>query len=378
MIYLDNAATSWPKPEQVYVAMDQALREGGNAGRGGNAKSLAASRGLLETRLLLARLFHIPTPERIAFTQNVTEALNLALKGFLQQGDHVIISSFEHNSVFRVLEFMRRTIDLTYTIVDCLGLSDEQLIEEFRRTINSSTRMIATTHASNVTGTILPIAKIGTLAKEYGLTYLVDSAQTAGILPIDVEEMNIDILAFTGHKGLLGPQGTGGLYVKKGITLNPLLHGGTGSRSALLIQPQEYPEMLESGTRNIPGIIGLGVGVQYCLEHMESMRDHETTLVTKILHYMDRNPRIEYYGPRDAEHRVGLISFNLHHKPADEVGYILEQQFGIATRVGLHCAPLAHKSIGTLEPGAVRVSVGPFTTEEEVEQLLRALEVILS
>ena len=272
MIYLDNAATSWPKPESVYQAVDEALRNSGNAGRGVNASSLRASRILYTGRNVIADFFNIKRPEQIVFTQNVTEALNLALKGFLVPGDHVLTSSLEHNAVIRTLESLQAH-SITYTKVRCdeEGNIDLQILEE---SICSKTKLICLNHASNVLGTIQPAREVGMLAKKHKLYFLLDTAQTAGILPIDVEEMKIDFLAFTGHKALLGPQGSGGLYIREGLEVSPLIHGGTGNHSALLTQPRDLPEGLESGTRNISAIAGLTAGVQYCRDNIKIGRAH--------------------------------------------------------------------------------------------------------
>jgi len=377
VIYLDNAATSWPKPESVYQTVEQTIRNAGNAGRGANSMSLAASRILIEARMLLAELFNIPNSERIIFTQNVTEALNLALKGTLNAGDHVVISPYEHNSVVRVLEYLRAELDITYSIAPLYSCnSSYDIVAAFESVIQANTKMICVTHASNVLGTILPIHELGKLAKSYNLLFLVDAAQTAGAIPIDAQAMEIDLLAFTGHKGLLGPQGTGGLYVKKDVLIKPLIHGGTGSRSAKLSQPDVFPDALESGTRNLAGIAGLAAGVRYCLEHMPEIRSHEILLLEKLLTYLQQQPHISMYGPAKATERVGLVTFNLDKMSADELGYVLETQYNIATRTGLHCSPLAHQTIATVDKGAIRISVGPFTTELELNQLIAALEEI--
>ncbi|OEF95928.1 aminotransferase class V-fold PLP-dependent enzyme [Desulfuribacillus alkaliarsenatis] len=394
MIYLDNAATSWPKPESVYKAVEQTLREVGNAGRGASSKSLAASRILLEARNALADFFNISASERVVFTQNVTESLNLALKGFLSEGEHVVISPFEHNSVVRVLEYLKMAKGVSYSIaninrdkingdnIDRLNNSNflknpELVVEAFANALQNNTKLICTTHASNVVGSILPITELGRLAKSKDVLFMVDVAQTAGVIPINAQEMNIDLLAFTGHKGLLGTQGTGGLYIRPGIDLEPLIHGGTGSQSALLKQPTSYPEAVESGTRNIPGIAGLLAGVTYCKQNMEHMRAHEQMLTNLFIKFCLEHKQITIYGPIDEQARVGLVAFNVDGIRADELAFRLEREYGVTTRTGLHCAPLAHELISTLECGAVRMSVGAFTTEQEIQQLINALEEII-
>jgi cysteine desulfurase family protein len=375
MIYLDNGATSWPKPETVYQAVNQAMRQSGNAGRGVNASSLWASQVLYEARTALASFFNIKKPEQIIFTQNVTEALNIALKGFLASGDHVLISSLEHNAVVRPLEALKND-GITYTIVPCdeEGNIDLEALEE---SIRASTKLICLNHASNVLGTIQSAKEVGMLAKKSGLSFLLDAAQTAGVIPIDVEEMKIDFLAFTGHKSLFGPQGSGGLYIRDGLEVTPLIHGGTGSHSASLIQPRNLPEGLESGTRNIPAIAGLTAGVQYCQENIRTIRNHELYLVEKVIDFFSNSSRIKVYGPKNSEDRVGLVSFNISDFSADTVGCWLDHQYQIVTRTGLHCSPLAHRVAGTSEMGSIRISISPFTSDQEVDTLLKALTKLM-
>ena len=381
MIYFDNAATSWQKPEPVYAAVNHTMRNSGNAGRGGNSMSIDASRILYSARYGLSNLFGVDTPERIVFTQNVTEALNLAIKGVLNRGDHVIISPFEHNSVVRVLEFLKVEWGVTYSVAswDVLNESIDarDIAEAFAKEIRPETKLICTTHASNVFGTILPIAEIGRTASEHGIRFLVDVAQTAGVLPIDVKSMHIDLLAFTGHKGIMGPQGTGGLYVAPDIKIRPLLHGGTGSLSARLEQPDMFPEALESGTRNIPGIAGLLAGVEFCMEHVESIRAHELALLDTLLQFLVGKQQVTILGPTDVRQRVGLVTFTVQSKRADEIGVLLERNYGIITRTGLHCSPLAHQAGGTLEQGGVRISVGYYNTRDEIHRLIDALEEVV-
>lgn len=380
MIYLDNAATTWPKPEEVYQAHDQALRAAGNPGRGTGALSLAASRSLLGTRRRLGQLFNIEASNRIVFTKNVTEALNIVLKGTLVDGDHVVISPFEHNSVVRVLEYLRSTRGISYSKAQFAhDTSDPDVIRAaFAREIQDNTVMICTTHASNVLGTIMPIRALGQLAREKGLTYLVDVAQTAGVLEIDVEAMQIDLLAFTGHKGLLGPQGTGGLYVREGIEISPLLHGGTGSQSALLTQPTVYPDYLESGTNNTPGIGALGAGVDYVKKHQAEIRTSEIRLCQGLLDFLLGVDGVRVYGPQSAQDRVGLVAFNHEKIDAGVLSHRLERDYEILTRTGLHCAPGAHELAGTIDNGAVRISFGPFNSQADLDKLIMALRDIFA
>ena len=375
MIYLDNAATSWPKPETVYQEVENALRMGGNPGRGVNTTSLSASRILFEARRELAGFFNAPKPERIIFTQNATEGLNLILQGVLSVGEHVLISSIEHNAVVRPLESLKEQ-GIDYSLIPCdeTGLIDIALMENL---IKQNTKLIVLTHASNVLGTIQPIQEMGAIAKKHGINFMVDASQTAGVLPIDVQNMNIDFLAFTGHKGLLGPQGTGGVYIREELQVRPLFQGGTGNHSASLTQPTILPEGLESGTRNLPGIAGLLAGVRYCQTHQEDIRAHELRLMARLISYFKQQPKINYYGPRKAEDRVGLISFNIEGFSADTVGILLDRTYGIISRTGLHCSPMAHRVSKTIETGSLRVSVGAFTTEDDLESLIQALDSII-
>lgn len=376
LLYLDNAATSWPKPEVVYQVHNEVLRRAGNAGRGVNQASLTASRELFETREVLARLFNIPDSERIIFTKNVTEALNVGLQGLLQSGDHVLISALEHNAVVRPLEHLKSR-GVGYSIVPCTreGFFEVAQLEKYRL---PETKMLCCTHASNVLGSIQPLPELGKYCREHDLVFLVDSAQTAGILPIDVETMNIDFLAFTGHKGLHGPQGTGGYFARSSLTLRPLLYGGTGLHSASLTQPQEWPEGMESGTQNIPGIAALRAGIEYILEQgLESIRTKELHLMELLLIGLRCLPGIEILGPEEPAKRVGLASLHFPQLSADKVASRLDREYGIITRSGLHCSPLAHQTAGTEQCGALRISLGPFHTAEDVQVLLNALATIL-
>lgn len=376
MLYLDNAATTWPKPETVYLVHDAALRRGGNAGRGVNQASLAASRELMMTRETLACFFNIPAAEQVIFTQNVTESLNVGLQGLLQPGDHVLVSSLEHNAVIRPLEHLKAG-GISYTVIPCApeGILNVSSLEEYR---TQKTRMLCFTHASNVLGTIMPIRELGRYAREHELLFMVDAAQSAGVLPIDVQDMNIDFLAFTGHKGLLGPAGTGGFYVRKGLSLRPLLYGGTGIHSARLAQPEVWPEGLESGTRNVAGLAALRAGVEFILEQgLEQIRRHELDLIKNLLKGLETLPGAEILGPRTAERRVGLVACNFAGFSADGLAHILDRDYGIITRSGLHCAPLAHQTAGTLKKGALRISPGFFNTGEDIEKLISALLKIL-
>ncbi|MDK2815261.1 aminotransferase class V-fold PLP-dependent enzyme [Thermoanaerobacter thermocopriae] len=375
MIYFDNAATSWPKPEEVYKEVEKTLRNCGNPGRGGHKMALGAGRVIFEARQEIGSLFNIKNPMRLVLTSNTTEALNIALKGVLKEGDHVITSSMEHNSIIRPLMTLKQKgIEVTIVKANGEGKIDP---EDIKKAIATNTKMIAITHASNVTGTIMPIEEIGNIAREMNLIFLVDAAQTAGVLPIDVEKQNIDLLAFAGHKGLYGPQGTGGLYVREGIEILPLEEGGTGSKSESMYQPDLMPDKLESGTPNTPGIAGLKEGVKFVKSvGVDSIRRQEEKLTKILIEGLKEIKGVKIYGPQRVEERVGVVSVTLKDKDVGEISYILDKDFNIATRAGLHCAPLAHSTIGTLKTGTLRFGIGYFNTEEEVEKAIKAIEII--
>ena len=375
-IYLDNAATSWPKPEAVYAAVDHFNRNiGGNPGRGTTNFALTPASMVLETRELLAQLFNISDPLRISFTLNITEALNVALKGSLQSGDHLIISSMEHNAVVRPA-FALVELGLEITVIPCNpeGLFDTKALV---KAIKKNTKMVGLLQASNVTGTIQPIVEVGQVCRERGILFLVDSAQSAGVLPIDVERQLIDILAFTGHKGLLGPQGTGGIYVRPGIDVRPLKEGGTGSQSHDTKQPHCMPDCLESGTLNTPGIIGLGAGVNFLLEQgIDRIRFHEQKLTEILWENIKKINGVKMYGPAAVQDRTAVLSFTIGEMDSAQISFRLEREFGIVTRAGLHCTPLAHRTIGTLQLGTCRLSPGFFNTEGEMEAVIRAIATL--
>jgi cysteine desulfurase family protein len=377
MIYLDNAATSWPKPERVYAAADRVFREeAGNPGRSGHALSLAAGRRVEETRLSLARLFGIARPERIAFTLNATDALNLALKGLLRPGDHVITGSMEHNSIARPLEALReRGMEYTKTPVSPIHGADPDAV---KAAIRKNTRLMAFCHVSNVTGTVNPVTEIGALCREQGIPLLVDAAQSAGNTPIDVEQMNIGLLAFPGHKGLLGPQGTGGLYIGEDLVLCPLREGGTGSHSGELVQPRSFPDRYESGTQNTAGIAALGEGARFLMEEgLERVEAREARLASRLIEGLRNIPGITLYGPPDGPRRRGVVSISLDALNPAQAALILDNTFGIAVRAGLHCAPDAHRTLGTLDRGGtIRISVGYFNTDEDIDRCVGALTAI--
>lgn len=376
MIYLDNAATSYPKPEEVYKAVDKCLREyGANPGRSGHKLALRAGRAIYETRELMCELFNIENPMQIIFTCNATDSLNLAIKGILKKGDHVITSGMEHNSLIRPIKALEE-IGVENTIVEC---DNEGVIklDKLKGAIKDNTKLIALTHSSNVTGTIMPIKEIGKIAKESNILLLVDAAQTAGVYNIDLKEMNIDLLAFPGHKGLMGPQGTGALYIREGIELKHMKEGGTGSKSESLLQPEIIPDRYESGTPNTPGIVGLGAGIRYILDvGTDNIRKHEEELTAYMINGLKKIDKVKIYGPMDAKRKASVISLNIGDLDSSEVSYILDQAFDIAVRSGLHCAPLAHKTLGTFEQGTVRFSIGYFNTKKDIDKALEAIEKI--
>lgn len=376
MVYFDNAATSFPKPQIVYDSIIEAMTiYGANPGRSGHKIALKSSRGIFDTRLQISKLFNIKNPMDVILTFNCTESLNMAIKGVLKPGDHVITTSMEHNSVLRPIVFLE-SLGIKHTIVqgDIMGIVNPGDIE---KAILPETKMIVTTHISNLTGTIQDIQSIGNLAKDHGLIYLVDGAQSAGAYDIDVEQMNIDMLAFPGHKSLLGPQGTGGLYVKEGIEIKEIFQGGTGSISHSLTQPDVMPDKFESGTPNAPGLIGLGAGIKYIMETgMSNIRRKEEELTKHFIEEVSKIEKIKIYGPLDIKYHGPVVALNIGDADSSEVSYILDDEYDIAVRPGLHCAPLAHKTIGTFEQGVVRFSFGYENTHEEIELGIKALKEI--
>ncbi len=377
VIYLDHAATSWPKPPEVTEAVMQAmLHDSANPGRGSHAMAVRASRILFEARKQLSKLFNIKNPNDIAFASNTTMALNMALKGFLKPGDHVIATSVEHNSVRRPLYFLEQKIGIEVTYIDA-DVQGHIKLNDLSAAIKPNTRLVVVNHSSNLLGTILPVADIAELTAKHGIKLLVDAAQSAGILPIDVKAMGIHMLAFPGHKGLLGPQGTGGLYIAPELELEPLLHGGTGSQSEALEQPLVRPDRYEAGTQNTPGLAGLAKGVAYVLkETVASIYEHEWLLSQRMLEGLQPIPGLQLLGPAIGEARTGIVSFTIESIDPSELAFILDQHYGIAVRSGYHCTPLAHTSAGTAATGAVRASVGIYSTKADVDALVNAIEEI--
>lgn len=379
MIYLDNAATSYPKPKEVGQAMMYFLEKvGANPGRSSHRLSIEAGRILYQARESLAELFNVDDPLRIIFTLNVTEALNLALKGLLRPGDQVITSSMEHNSVMRPLrELEKRGVEVKVIPCSSQGVLDPVDLE---RAIKKNTKLIVLNHGSNVIGSLLPITVVGEMAKRHHILFLVDTAQTAGCYPLDIKKDNIDLLAFTGHKALYGPPGTGGLVIGERVNtkkLIPLKVGGTGSHSEFEEQPDFLPDIYESGTPNIVGLNGLKEGVRFVLaEGVDKIHQHEKNLIIRLIEGLKEIPEVTLYGGDYRKEQVAVVSFNLKDKWPSEVGMRLDEEYDIMCRVGLHCSPATHKTIGTFPRGTVRFSMSWFNTLEEVDQVIMAIREI--
>ncbi len=378
IIYFDQAASSFPKPSTVATAVAKAINEyGANPGRGGHQLANEAAAVIYETRVKLAKLFGERDPNNVIFCQNATHALNQGIKGLLlKQGDHVITTSYEHNSVRRPLEFLKeeKGINVTYLKMNTNGhISREDFIKE----ILPETKLVVVSHGSNLTGAIFPVEMVGAICKEYGITFLVDASQTAGILPIHMEEMNIDMLAFPGHKGLLGPQGTGVLIVNKAVDLIPVFHGGTGSHSEQTHQPLERPNRYESGTLNTPGIAGLSAGIDEVLHiGIENIFEHEWELTKYCLDRMSAIEGVRIYGPDKSIKRLAVIPFVIEGTDIQEVTMIFDQHYQVALRGGLHCTPMAHETIGTIETGTIRASFGVYNTKDEIDQFITMIKEI--
>lgn len=379
MIYLDNAATSWPKPPQVIEAMVKYIEcYGGNPGRSGHRLSLEAGRVVYEARELVAQLFNAHDPLHVIFTNNATHALNVAIKGVLRPGDRVVTTSIEHNSVMRPL----RSMEMQGVEVVTVPCSDDGTLDmsAFRQAASSGAKLAVVTHASNVMGTIQDITTAARIAHDAGAMILVDAAQTAGILPVDVQASGIDFLAFTGHKGLQGPQGTGGLVIGKNVdttVTGTLLEGGTGSRSDSEYHPPDLPDKYEAGTPNGVGIAGLGAGINFIMEHdLGHIRQREMELFRLLIDGLAAIPRVKVYGTKDAYMSACLVSFTIEGMTVSDVGLNLDEEYDLMARVGLHCAPAAHRTIGTFPTGTVRFAPGIFTTESEIEQAVDAVKRI--
>lgn len=377
MIYLDNAATTFPKPECVYEAMDKFLREkGANPGRAGHRMSVEAGQEIEKARIVVAKLLGLKNSDRMIFTFSATDALNMGIKGLLCKGDHVITTKLEHNSVSRPLGSLEHGGVITVTRVEN---SDDGLIDadDIKKAIRSNTKLIVCTHASNVLGTIQPIREIGEVARERDVIFMVDAAQTMGVCRIDVEDYNIDMLAFTGHKGPYGPTGSGGLYVGERVGLQAWREGGTGFDSESLSQPDILPYKYESGTPNSVGIIGLKAGLEFCTkEGIEKIGVHERNLVMRLIRALESDDRFIIYGRLDEGKKVGIVSINIKGLNSSEVGAVLDNTFNIAVRTGMHCAHYLHRNIGTFPEGMVRISPGYFNTTEDIDETILGLKKI--
>ncbi|MTI66184.1 MAG: aminotransferase class V-fold PLP-dependent enzyme [Firmicutes bacterium] len=377
-IYLDNAATSYPKPkkvlDEVYAFMNDI---GASSGRGAYRKALKADRMMYETRKSICKLFKFKKTSNVIFTLNITEAINLLLNGILKEGDHVITSSLEHNSVWRTLKHLERDRGIEISTVECdkYGITDPNNIKNL---IKKNTKLIVFNHASNVIGTIQPIKKIGKIAKDNNIPFIVDTAQTAGAIDIDINRDNIDILTFTGHKSLLGPMGTGGLLFNSDIEISPLKFGGTGGDSKLEYQPESIPSKYEAGTPNVAGIAGLKKGIDFLLaKGIINIRKKEKNLVDYTIKKLSEVDEVTIYGPKNSDLITNVISFNVENFRPDELVYKLDSKYNIMLRSGLHCAPSIHRVMGTIDKGAVRIGLGYFNSREDINTLIKALKSLI-
>jgi cysteine desulfurase family protein len=377
-LYCDNAATTFPKPQSVLDAvLDFMHNIGASPGRSAHNPAIKASRRIFEVREKLASLFNANDPSRIIFTPNATEGLNIGLLGILSAGDRVAVTGMEHNSVMRPLGFLARERGVTVSVLPCdrNGNCD---IDGFERIVKTGIKLVVVNHGSNVCGTIAPLRRLGAIARAHGAIFMVDAAQTAGSVHIDVQSMNIDVLAFSGHKGLYGPAGTGGLFIRQGLNVRPLKYGGTGSDSVSDMQPDFCPDKYESGTLNGPGIAGLGAGIDFISRlGVEAVRNHGTELTEYFLDKLSAIDDIAVTGPRDPKNMLPTVSITLKKIDQGIVARRLNDEFGICVRMGLHCAPNAHRSLGTFPQGTIRFSFGFFNTLEDMDNIIGALKTIL-
>lgn len=373
MIYMDNAATTMRKPNEVIEAVVTAMNSMGNAGRGAHAASLDAARVIFDTREALARFFNAGNPKQVVFTNNSTESLNTAIKGILEPGDHAITTMLEHNSVLRPLyELEEQGVELTIVKSDQLGRLDYEGLET---AIRENTKAIICTNGSNLTGNYVDIKRVGEIADRHGILFIVDASQTAGVYPIDMQDMKIDVLCFTGHKSLLGPQGTGGMCVREGVEIRPLKSGGSGVQTYNKKHPKEMPTALEAGTLNGHGIAGLGAAIVYLeREGIDHIREEELKHMWHFYHGVKDIPGVKIYGDFETGLRCPIVTLNIGDYDSSEVSDELLMTYGISTRPGAHCAPLMHEALGTVEQGAVRFSFSHYNTEEEVETAIRAIK----
>ena len=375
MIYLDNAATSRRKPQEVIDAVVFAMTSLGNAGRGTTEAALDAARTIYGARDKIAGFFGVKNPKQVVFTANSTESLNIAIHGLIKPGDHVISSVMEHNSVLRPL-YEREEAGAELTLIECDG-KGRLLTDDIEKNIRDNTRAIVLTHGSNLTGNVNDIEAVGRIAKAHGLLFIVDASQTAGVLPIDVEKMNIDVLCFTGHKSLLGPQGTGGMCVREGLEIEPLKRGGSGVDTYNRRHPSEMPTALEAGTLNGHGIAGLSAAIDFIEKTgIDEIREKEQSLMKRFVEGVRDIPGVKLYGDFDAEVRCPVVALNIGNADSSEISDILSMDYDIATRPGAHCAPEMHESLGTVDQGAVRFSMSYFNTGEEIDAAIRAVREI--
>jgi cysteine desulfurase/selenocysteine lyase len=380
MIYLDNAATSWPKPPEVIKAMGDMLEHsGGNPGRSGHRLSIEAARVVYEARDNIASFFNLDDPKRVIFTNNATHALNTVIHGLLNPGDSVVTSSMEHNAVMRPLRDMEKFQEVRLKVVRCHQDGSIDL-DEVAKAVDEGTRLVIMVHASNVNGAVLPVQEITRIAHSAGAMVLIDAAQTGGIFPIDIEAVGADFIAVTGHKGLQGPPGTGALLIGSDFDisrLRPLMQGGTGSLSEHEEQPELLPDKFESGTINFVGIAGLLAGIRWIQQRgLSEIGAHEKELRHSLVEGLSVIPGIKVYGTENAGYSVATVSFTLPGKKVSEIGLRLDEEFGILSRVGLHCAPAAHRTIGSFPEGTVRLAPGIFTTGDDIQTTLKAIDSI--
>ncbi|MDW8802787.1 aminotransferase class V-fold PLP-dependent enzyme [Clostridium sp. A1-XYC3] len=379
-VYLDNSATTYPKPEEVYTSVYNYMKNiGANPGRGGYANALEGDRIIFNCREALMSLFNFNSLENVIFTSNITQSLNIILKSIVKDGWHIITSSVEHNSVIRPLFSLKETKNIEVDILQC---SKDGLInvDEFKKAIKPNTKLVVLNHASNVIGTIQPLEEIGKICKAHNIYFVIDSAQSAGAIPVDFSKLNCNALAFTGHKSLLGPQGIGGFLIDDDLNkeASPFIEGGTGSISQSTIQPDFLPDKFESGTLNAPGISGLLAGIKYIMnEGVSAIKEREMELCQQFIDGLSSIDSVEIYGFKDASLRTPTISINSSKINNAELGFILDREFGIMARTGLHCSPLAHQTIGTFPVGTLRFSIGPFNDKKDIDYALYAVNSIL-
>jgi len=377
MIYFDQAASSFPKPVEVADAMYKAMNQtAANPGRGSHRLAREAANIIYQAREKAAQLFGCTDPKKVVYFQNATIALNQALKGLTwKEGDHIITTAFEHNSIRRPLNFLQKNYGVSVTYIDWHE-DQQQILTEMENAVTDKTKLLAITHASNVTGAVFPITSLLHIAKQHKMTTLVDASQTAGHMHLNMKQQQMDMLVFPGHKGLLGPQGTGVLLVEGDIALKPIHHGGTGTFSELPEQPEQWPELMESGTLNTPGIAGLLAAMEVYEVSRDKNVPRETMLINKLLHGLETIPNLHVYGPPPGEDRLPIVAFNIENINSQEIAAILDFHYGIAVRAGLHCSPWTHEKLHTVDQGVIRASLSYYNTEEEVDRFLQAIAEI--